>query len=262
MLAYVVEAGEAGGARMFEVLLSESRGLLDFQVYHTGRSRVRKFISQVKANSRSSAIDADLVAVRALISEVAARHPADRPLPRHFSTWRSRLVPADDAAPTPGTQALEALNTEPEPALLRGAVELVRSGELGPWPAPSDRLRTVMEQIRDRVRGRIILSESSRQERVDAAVSEAATEVFGGEFGEVTAKRFSHSAYVFWKLGKEEEARWSASAARAFRDLAPADNPLAPALLDAALGPALKSLREEDSDQADTADPSSLLVQP
>jgi len=262
MLVYVVETGDSGGARMFEVLLSESRGLLDFQVYNTGRSRVRKFISQVKADSRSSAIDADVDAVRALISEVAARHPADRTLPRQFSTWRSRLVPTDAAAPTPGAQALEALSAEPEPAQLRGAAELVRSGELGPWPESSQRLGEVLERIRERVRGRIVLSEAGQRERVDAALSEAAAELFDAEYGEATAKRFAQSAYVFWKLGKEEEARLSVSAALAFRDLAPTDNPVAMALLDVALGSALKSLREEDPDAEETKDASSPLVEP
>ena len=41
-LVYLAESNPSGGARMFEILLDEHRGIVDFQVYSAGRSRIRR----------------------------------------------------------------------------------------------------------------------------------------------------------------------------------------------------------------------------
>ena len=51
-LAYLVESNPAGGVRLFELVLDEERGILEFEVYATGRSKARQFLRDLRARER------------------------------------------------------------------------------------------------------------------------------------------------------------------------------------------------------------------
>jgi hypothetical protein len=160
-VAYVVEANPAGGARLFEVMLDEERGVVGMEVYTTGRSKVRRFLRDFATRDRFPAVEAPEEAVRALVDRVARAQPADRPLPRGFTEWRSRLGLSnengenDENVATPGELARQALSgsdeTEGEAPNEREALarvaERVRAHELGPWPIRTERLAAVAEKL-------------------------------------------------------------------------------------------------------------------
>ena len=90
-MVYLVEGNPSGGARLFEVLLSEDRGVAEFQVYSSGRSRIRKFLRDFERRDRFPGIETEPDAVRALVERMASRQPATRSLPRGFGEYRSRF---------------------------------------------------------------------------------------------------------------------------------------------------------------------------
>ena len=50
-IAYLVESNPAGGVRLFELVLDEERGVIEFEVYATGRSKARQFLRDLRAAS-------------------------------------------------------------------------------------------------------------------------------------------------------------------------------------------------------------------
>ena len=256
--AYLVASNPAGGARLFEVLLDESQGVLDLRVYTTARGKVRRFLKAFEQGGRLAAVPAPAAAVRALVARVAAGHPADRSLPRAFSEWRGQVAPADAGARTPGELAREALPAEDGVAALRRVAEQVRAAELGPWPPAPEVLKPLVEQLGEIARSQIIVSGAQRRQQADRTLEQALPAIFSGRFGEDTARRFEETAYVLWQRGEAADARACLAAARAFRQPDAGENPVARALIEAVLAPVLAQLDQD----VQAEDERSRLVKP
>jgi len=244
--AFLVTSHPSGGARLFELLLDELRGVLDVRVYNTGRSQVRRFIKSFRQRDEFPAVDVSPDAVRALVQRVAESQPEGRPLPNSFREWRAQLASAPEEAATPGELAREALgDVEPEPSVLRRAAEEVSAGRIGPWPPAPEVLQPLGERLTEAAKGQIIVSGSRRREQLDEVLLDALEEIFADSFGAATASRFDETAYWMWKRDREEDARVCLAAGRAFREMSARDNPVARAMVEAILGPLLGRLEEE-----------------
>ena len=240
---YLVESHPAGGLRMFEVVIDDARGIAECRVYNSSRSRVRKFLKEFGRQGPLGPVSVPPGAVRALVSRAAATHPADRPLPRGFSEWRSALR-AGDSASTPGELAREALGATDEPSALRRASDLVRRGEIGPWPPETEALSGVVARLREIAQGGVIIvSASQRKEQAEAILEEALAELLVGDYALQTAARFEETAYILWTKEQEADARDCLAAARAFRDRAP-ENPVARGMLETVLAPVLAEIEQ------------------
>jgi hypothetical protein len=257
-IVYLVEAHPSGGARLFEVILDEVRGVVGLEVYTTGRSKARQFLREFIARDRFPAVEAPVEAVRALVARIASTQPADRPLPRGFREWRSRIAPASEDAATPGERAREALGASGDRQALDRAVAFVRDKQLGPWPTDSEALPKFAKRLSEVAQSPIIVSGPARGEQVDGILAEAMEEIFHASACEATAQRFEESAYVSWKRDAEDDARACLEAAREFRERPPRENPVARALIEVLLEPALRKLEEESKGDGDE----SLLVKP
>jgi len=242
--AWLVAPNPGGGARLFELLLDEERGVVAFDVYTAGRSRVRKFAREVMRGPDARAVEVPPDSLRALVARTAAAHPSDRALPRGFEEWRSSVArPPADAHP-PGEIARRELGAEAEPGAAERVAERVRSGALGPWPPASPRLRETAEAIAEIRKGRIVVSGAHRRQQIDEALREAAEKLAAAGFAEATARRLEESAYVLWKRGHADEARDCLAAARALAE-SPAAHPVLRALIETTLGPVLAGSEDE-----------------
>jgi len=244
-LVYLAADHPTGGVRLFELALDEERGVVEFDAFGAGRSRVRRFLRDVERRERWPGVPAPPATARALIARAAARQAPERPAPRGFSEWRARLCDVPDATPTPGELAREALGApEPDRSTLEAVAERVREAALGPWPPPIERVRPLLDRLDEIARGVIVVSDAARGDQVDRTLAEALDEIYDAPLRERTAERFEESAYVDWKSGREDAARASLAAARAFREQEPSAHPLARAMLETVLAPALQRARD------------------
>ena len=255
-LAVVVEPNPAGGARVYQAVLDLGHGILEFHVWNATRSQARKLLRELAGNARIGCAEAPREALAALLARAAESQPADRPLPHAFSEWRSRVARPPEGASTPGDLARAALSAEPDRAQLREVAARVEAGELGPWPPPPETLRALAEKVRKMSESSLLVNEPQRRAQVDAVIADAVELLYAGAGGggELAARRLEEHAYGAWQRGSEVEARASIAAARAFRERAAADNPVARALVVRALAPFLEALRAEQA--------SSLLARP
>jgi hypothetical protein len=206
---YLATSHPSGGVRLFELVLDDLRGVLEFEVYSSGRSKVRKFLRDFERRERFAAVAAPTDAVRALIARAVAQQPAERPLPRGFSEWRSRITECPEDTSTPGET----------------------------------------QKIADIGRGLIIVSGLQRREQVRRCVDEALDDLYAPPFAALTARRWEESAYLFWKERREADARACLAAARAFQTGPPSGNPVARAALELVLAPALEGVEDAADDE-------------
>jgi hypothetical protein len=256
----------SGGVRLFQVVIDDLRGVLDFEVINTGRSEVRRFFREFSERDRLVAVEAPAEAVRALVARALAAHPKSRPLPRGLSEWRSRIADVSEDSATPGVLVLRELEAElrdaDENASLERVAKAVSAGELGPWPPAQQTLEAVARRLEDVRTGVIVVSGARKREQMQQVLDEALGECFAGEAAERTALRLEESAYVDWKRGRPDDACACLVAARVFRERAPAENPVARAMLERVLAPVLARADEAEPDaQRDEEEPS-LLVKP
>ena len=236
----------SGGVRLFQVVIDELRGVLEFEVFNTGRSQVRRFFREFAERDRLAAVEAPADAVRVLVARALAAHPPGRPLPRGLSEWRSRIadVPGDTASP--GAMVRNALEGElrdaDEGGCLERVAKAVTGGELGPWPPGQEALEEVLRKL----------------EQMQQVVEEALGDCFADEVAERTALRLDETAYIHWKSGRVEDARACLVTAGVFLNRAPSDNPVARAMLERVLAPALERADEPEQEEEEP----SLLVKP
>ena len=257
-IVYLAESNPSGGVRLFELVLDEERGVVEFEVYATGRSKARQFLRDLRARERFPAVEAPPDAVRALIRRIAEQQPAARPLPRGFIEFRARVAEPAQGTLTPGGLAQAALGAGIDAAALARASEMVRKHEIGPWPSGLPVLEKLAERIQELAKSPLVVSPAARRERAQTLLAEAQAEVFADPAGAHAAQRFAESAYVLWKTGSDSDARACLAAAQAFRDQSPGENPVALALLETLLAPVLASLDEPAPREAEP----SLLVKP
>ncbi len=245
-LVYLLAPDPAGGARVFEMVLDEERGIVDFDVYTSTRGRARRLLRELSQREGLQATPAPAESVRALVQRIADRQPASQPLPPAFAQWRNRLGREPEGTRTPGELARSALGDAGDASLARRAAELVEGREVGPWLTPSDALRATAERLVGIREGKILVSGVQKQAQVEEVLGKALEEVFGAESRKSMGDRFDETAYVLWKAGREEDARACLAAGQLFRDASPAQNPVARAVLQVMLAPILDELREAE----------------
>jgi len=253
-----LEGHPSGGARLFEAVIDDARGVLQFEVYSASRGDVRRFLRGLAA--RGSAAFAVEPATAQALALRAAAHAGDRPLPKRWIEWRARLAAAAEAS-LPGDLVAEALGAAGGRESLELAAKLVSEGGVGPWPPPREVMAPVVERLRTALASPLVVSGATKREQLARQLGEAAGEVFAGEAGAVAAHRFRESAYVLWLGGDEPGARACLAAAEAFTGRPPAENPVARAFLELWLRPLLAPAAG-DAAAAGAAPEPSLLVRP
>jgi len=244
-IAYVVETNPTGGTRIFEMILSEERGILGFEVYSAPRGKARRFLREITTRGDRPAVEAPPASVRALVARALAAQPKDRPAPRAFSEWRTKLTStrgsSADSSEPPGALARRALEPA-DAASVERALELIRKHELGPWVPDRPALHAAAEKVSDLGKSELVVSGEARQEQIAGIIDETAEEVFDAAAVARCADQFDEMAYVFWKRGGEDDARACLAAADSLREGGERQRPLVRVMLEVILEPVMNAL--------------------
>ena len=258
---YQLESHPQGGARLFEIVVDDARGVVGFDVYNASRSRVRAFLRDLSKRDSFPAIEVPRDVARAVVARAAEANPSDRPLPRGFADWRTRVAEAPEGTQFPGDEVAAALPIGD--ATVEDAVALVEQGRIGPWPPDQDVLVELGERLRNAADSPLIVSGATKREQLQEIVAAAADDVFDETGRRVAANRLRESAWSFWNRGDEAAARACLAAAEAFvAEGSQRDNPVARLLLELPLRPAIEAGNAPEPDEEAASDDSPLIVRP
>jgi hypothetical protein len=252
---YLATSHPGGGARLFELVIDDDRGVIDCHVYSAGRSAVRKFLRDAERREQFAVVPAPSDSVRVLVARAAARHGPESPPPRSFAGLRSRLSAAPEAAESPGEIVRRALaeRAAATPESAQRVVALVEQGSLGPWPPRDAVLSDAAAQLTEHGHSVLAMSAAQREEQLVRALEVVAQRIFDAPYTALTARRFEESAYVYWKSGGLDDAVACLSAARSLSESTRPENPVVRALLERMLAPTLASLRGDAEPEAPAA---------
>jgi hypothetical protein len=265
VLLFIVEANPSGGARLFQILLDERRGIAEFEVYSTGRSKTRSFIRKLTDSTQmggagtgsagAEKIDGEIA--RGMIRRIAEIHPADRPFPRAFSEWRRKLEigAADETLGESVRRALGDSGSADSSGADERVAERVRSASIGPWPPDASRLTDVSSQLGTAVDDVLTKQGQARSDALEEALSRATSATFEGDFADHTASRFETNAYQAWRGGRDDEARDYLAVADRFRAGDLGEDRVARALTEVFVATILKRATESSSASEEDAAP-------
>lgn len=244
-MAYFLEPHPNGGARVFEVVFDDARGIGGFRVLQAARGNALRFLKDLARENKGVAEELPADSVRAAVAFAAQRQPKDRPAPRGFAEWRARVAAAPAGTKLPGEIAEAALGASVSAEDLRAAVKLVEEGRLGPWPPLREQVMPILERVRSDLASPLVVSGATKNARLEDRLSEALAEIYDADANAIAAHRCRESAFAFWRGGDEPAARASLAAAREFASAKSGDNSVARALLERVLRPAFEALTRE-----------------
>jgi hypothetical protein len=256
VLLFIVEANPSGGARLFQAALDELRGIVEFDVYATGRSKTRKFLRKLtdpSATGASGAVQVDPAFARSLIVRIAGIHPTSRPFPRAFSEWRRKLESgASDRSFADQVGAVVTGTDVAASEAIERVAARIRAREIGPWPPTAGQLTAVSKSLGTAIDAVIEMSGDARDTALNEAVGAATVLLFEGGHPGHTGARFELSAYVAHVDGKNEEAADLLAAAQSMGGDDIGQNPIARAMTEAFTESVLKRV-DDASASSDTS---------
>jgi hypothetical protein len=194
-----------GGARMYEIALSDVEGVVHLAAGEGKRRDARAFVRRVREQEEVRTVSVSGSAVRALVRRAPAAAERGRVDPKLLAE-----VVGHAEAETPG----ERVRAELEPAAReladREADELLRkcveTGALPPWPPVGPAGEELASQIEAIEHSPLVLSDAQKRERRGELIREHADRLLDAAYRDRVAARLEESAVLLLDSGDRAEA--------------------------------------------------------
>jgi hypothetical protein len=214
-IVWIVKPRVQGGVLRMWALISESDGLVGAQNTRLSRRELNSERDELERRAQVKLVDADWRVADFIACEAWRNTPESRRgQVGNFLALRSELItsppPTELVHPVYSELAAEAAG---EPS-----VELLKEPELLEWRLPDELLKPYVDEINEAGESVIVLSPAHKQERVNAVIDRATSELLAGDNGKRIQRRFEDIAYYLARVGRREQAGWAAAAAARLRD--------------------------------------------
>jgi hypothetical protein len=214
-IVWIVKPRVQGGVIRMWALISESEGLVGAQNAHLSRRELKSERDELERRAQVKLVDGDWRVADFIACEAWRNTPESRRgHVGNFLALRSELIasppPTELAHPVYAELAAEAAG---EPS-----VELLKEPELLEWRLPDELLKPYVDEINQAGESVIVLSPVHKQERVNAVIDRATTELLTGDNGKRIQRRLEDIAYYLARVGRRAQAGWAAGAALRMRD--------------------------------------------
>jgi hypothetical protein len=260
-IVWLVQPSPGKGLNVFQAVLSESRGIIDFDALEAPRKWLRGLLGRAKEN-RMLVVEGDYSYAQFLIEEGYQKTQArKRNPPPSYLDWRSTIGITLSTPPQPLIyQVLKVEEIKADPDLLARSGELHQLPEFQLWVLPIEQAEKYIARGKEATEGRILLSPQQQKERLNAIFLEAVEELFREEERARYKRRLEETAYLLYKTQREEEAKKALAAALALGPdgLPSAQHPFVETLVKKSINLPVISEKEEKDEQEGP----SLIVKP
>ncbi len=266
-LVFLVQPRLPHGLHLFEALINDERGLVEFRAYETHRRGVDRFLDALRERGPLLLTASSPSHARWLLAEAMERNVrSGTRIPAGASELRPLWDTGEEAAAPPAETASRVADTEGDSALASSAKLLEHESFQG-WYVDPDLLRPALEKLQDAASSKIVLSPLQKKERLAAVVREAANEIFAaGGTDSVRARytrRLGEMAHLFALRNDPAVARQAHAAADhlGLADSNPALNPFVYGLVERTLTVLTRDEAEKENRAKEEAE-ASLVVKP
>ena len=214
-LVWLVRPQLPQGIVAYHVMLSDTRGILDFQALETTRKKFHEYSSLLRKESPWPIVEADPDYCLALIVEAEEIHrKKGEPLPDEFTRWR----PLMGAVPSAPLKPLIYLHLKEEEFrnradLLDHSPSLFQTPPFEGWFLEKEEAEKYLPRLKEASESRLVLTPYQQEARLMEIYRQAVSDLFDAGRRALLRRRLEEMAYVLWKAGKENDARTSLAAA-------------------------------------------------
>ena len=266
-LVFLVQPRLPHGVHLFEALISDERGLVQFRAFETQRRGVEKYLESIGARSQLLLTATTPSHARFLLREaLECNVRSGTRVPAGASELRPSWD-AGDEVPAPLMASSPDAGEEDPKADLTSTPRLIEHEGLQGWYVDPDLVRPAIEELREAATSKIVLNSLQKQERLASVVRKATDEIFGdarpGSMRARYARRLTEMAYLLTARAEHGAAQEARAAAAHLTDASsrPSLNPLAYALVEKTVSILVRA-EEEREEKQKTPDESSLLAKP
>jgi hypothetical protein len=208
-------------------ITSDTQGLIDFSGEEMMRKGFRVFFDEIQEKSPFPLIEMEASYVGFLFFQ--AFHltlEKERALPQDYLGLKYEIESIKKNYEKPLIYSfLQADEIAGDDRILRRGGELLKADVISSWRIEEDQIRPYADEVWEAEESKIVLSQPQKEARFQGIYQKALSELFTSERRILYQQRLEEMAYIFFKLGREEEAKVSLAVAI---DLAKPASPLQP----------------------------------
>jgi hypothetical protein len=203
------------GLGVMHGVVSDREGIVDFSQEEMGRKGFRTFFKEVKEKNPFPIVEIEPSYVACLFAQAYQLNLEKKGAPpQAYLQVKSEIerIKKDYAKPLIYSY-LKAEDIAGDDRLLRKGADLLNADVFSSWRIEEEQIRPYADDVREAEESKIVLHPGQKEVRLQGIYQKALTELFSGERRFLYQRRLEEMAYVFFKLGKEEEAEISLSVA-------------------------------------------------
>ncbi len=215
---WLTAEGAYGEWLRLTLVLNDQVGILDAVGGPIAKKRIAAELQHLNRHEHSRWIPLPPDYTPGLISEALALHTSEVPH-REFLRWQALL----EGPPISRPLILEHLDPDQiraDPTLLDHSGEILTEPELADWFFDPDGVQSAALELEEARASRLVLSDTQKAEREAAIMARTADERFTEAERTRWRRRLEETAYLFWRTGRQHEARLALAAALALGDTA------------------------------------------
>ena len=196
-------------------VVSDTQGLIDFLGEEMTRKGFKGFFEEVQEKSPFPLVEMEASYVGLLFFQ--AYHltlEKKRALPQDYLRLKNEIedIKKDYGKPLIYS-ILQADEIAGDDRILRRGGELLKADVISGWRIEEDQIRPFADEVWEAEESKIVLSQPQKETRFQGIYQRALSELFNSEERFLYQRRLEEMAYIFFKLGREEEAKISLAVA-------------------------------------------------
>ncbi len=226
-LLWLVIPHPGRGLTVMHGIVSDMDGIVDFSQEEMTRKGFRSFFGEVQEKNPFPFVKMEPSYIAFLFTQAHQLHLDKKGnSPQEYLRAKSEIESIKEVYAKPLIYStLQADEIAGDDRMLRKGGDLLKADVFYSWRIGEDQIRPYADEVWEAEQSKIVLNQAQKEVRFQGIYQKALTELFSGERKFLYQRRLEEMAYVLLKLGRDEEAKISLSAAM---DLEKPLNPIQP----------------------------------
>ncbi len=196
-------------------VISDTQGLIDFSGEEMTRKRFKSFFEEIQEKNPFPLIEMEASYVGSLFFQAYQLSlEKKRTLPQDYLSLKNEIerIKKDEGSPLIYS-FLQTDEIAGDDRILQRAGELLKADVISSWRMDEEEIRPYAEEVWEAEESKIVLTQPQKEARFQGIYQKALSELFTRERRSLYQRRLEEMAYIYFKLGREEEAKISLAVA-------------------------------------------------
>jgi hypothetical protein len=213
LLLVIPHTGRGWG--VMQGVISDTKGIIDFSGEEIARKGFKGFFEEIQGKSPFPLVEMESSYVGFLFFQAYQLSlEKKRTLPEDYLRLKNEIEGVKKVYERPLIYSfLQADEISGDDRILGRGGELLKADVINTWRIGEEEIRPYADEVWEAEESKIVLTQTQKEARFQGVYQKALSELFMNEKRFLYQRRLEEMAYIFFKLGREEEARISLAVA-------------------------------------------------